>query len=234
MRDDFKIDTGLVRRTNRVKTGVTVNLVYQNTRTQITYPGTISEFDGADVGEKELRGFSHIHFAGPYQQTKFRPHIARILGLAKSMNISSSLDPQWDASEKWEHMDEWLPLLSYLFVNEGEAMSLAKANSLDDACRALAGRTRCAIVKAGKLGSMVMDGGTILKIPTRQVNVVDTTGAGDSFDAGFLYATFEKNLPLGEAMKIGNATGSRSCMFTGGVGHRSTYSDVLRFIETAK
>jgi sugar/nucleoside kinase (ribokinase family) len=230
--NEFGVQTHLVRRTDQVRTGVTVNLIYQSTRTQVTYPGTISEFDGADVGPEELKGFDHIHFAGPYQQTRFRPHVTRLLALAKSLRISTSLDPQWDATQTWEYMDQWLELLTYLFVNEGEAMSIAKAPTLEEACKALQARTHCAIVKAGKEGAMVFAEGAIRQVPAQRVDVVDTTGAGDSFDAGFLYATWEKNLPLLEALKIGSAAGSRSCMFPGGVEHRSSYDDLIRLLST--
>ena len=228
--NELRIKTQLVRRTDQVRTGVTVNLIHQSTRTQVTYPGTIGEFDGAGVGADDFKGFSHVHFAGPYLQTKFRPEITRLLNLAQSMNITTSLDPQWDPAEKWEHLDEWLPLLTYFFVNEGEAFSQTKTKTLEDACRALQARTKQAIVKAGKDGSLAFSGGKLHKSAARSVEVVDTTGAGDCFDAGFLFATLEKNLPLPEALKIGNAAGSRSCMFPGGVAHRSSYEDVVKFL----
>lgn len=228
---ELKIRTDLVRLTDRVRTGVTVNLIHQSTRTQITYPGTIAELNGAAVGENEFKGFEHIHFAGPYLQTNFRPHLTRLLQLAQQMNISTSLDPQWDPAAKWEYMDQWLPLLSYLFVNEDEAISLSKAASLEEACKTLQSKTACPIVKAGKEGSMAIVNGKLERVPAQVIKVVDTTGAGDSFDAGFLFATFEKSMPLLEAMKVGSATGSRSCTFAGGVAHRSSYDDVVQFMK---
>jgi sugar/nucleoside kinase (ribokinase family) len=228
---ELKINTDLVRRTDRVRTGVTVNLIHQSTRTQVTYPGTISEFSGGDVGEREFKGFDHIHFAGPYLQTNFRPEITRLLKLAKKLKISTSLDPQWDPAEKWEFMDQWLPLLSYLFVNEHEAMSLSKAGTLEEACKVLQSRTACVIVKAGKDGAMALVDEKIKRIPARTVKVVDTTGAGDCFDAGFLYGTFEKKMSVVEAMKIGSATGSRSCSFPGGVAHRSSFEEIVQFMK---
>jgi sugar/nucleoside kinase (ribokinase family) len=228
---DLRINTELVRRTDRVKTGVTVNLIHGSTRTQVTYPGTICEFDGTDITGEEFNGFDHIHFAGPYLQTKFRPHITRLLKAAKQHGATTSMDPQWDSKESWEFMDAWLPELTYLFVNEGEAMSIAKVSNLEQAARSLAGRTSHAIIKAGPQGSMTFSNGQVFRAPAKQVKVTDTTGAGDSFDAGFLYATFEKQLPMQEALKVGNATGSRSCMFPGGVAHRSSYNDILQFLE---
>ena len=228
---ELGINTDLVRRTDKVRTGVTVNLIHQSTRTQVTYPGTISEFDGAGVGEHDFSGFDHVHFAGPYLQTKFRPELVRLLKMAAAKGITTSLDPQWDPKARWEFMDLWLPELAYLFVNEGEAMSITKAMTVEDAARQLAGRTKCAVVKAGRDGAIIFAEGKMLRSAARSVKVVDTTGAGDCFDAGFLYGIFEKGLPAAEAMKIGNATGSRSCMFSGGVAHRSTYADIVKFME---
>jgi sugar/nucleoside kinase (ribokinase family) len=228
--NELGVQTKRVRRTSAVHTGVTVNLSYQSTRTQITYPGTISAFDGADVGGDDLRGINHLHFAGPYLQTHFRPHLGRLLKLARQMGISTSLDPQWDPSEKWEFMDQWLGDLDYLFVNEGEAMSIAGAASVGKAAQILAGRTRCAVVKAGSAGSVVYCGGVLHRGKARKVKVIDTTGAGDCFDAAFLYATLEKNFPLPEALRLAGACGSRSCTFAGGVAHRSTYQDLLDFL----
>ncbi len=227
---ELGIHTDRVLRTDKFRTGVTVNMIFGNTRTQVTYPGTITEFDGRDITAETLSGFDHIHFAGPYQQTKLRPEITRLLKLAAAQKMTSSLDPQWDMTEKWDYMDQWLPLLTYLFVNEGEALSMTKAASLEEACKTLQSKTHCAVLKAGKDGSMVFADGKIHHVAARSVKVVDTTGAGDCFDAGFLFGTFEKKLPVQEALKIGNATGSRSCMFGGGVAHRSTYDDIVKFL----
>jgi sugar/nucleoside kinase (ribokinase family) len=229
--NELRINTDLVQRTNTVKTGVTVNLIYQSTRTQVTYPGTICEFDGATVTGNEFKGFDHVHFAGPYLQTKFRPHITRLLKNARDVGATTSLDPQWDQTEQWEFLDQWLPLLDDLFVNEGEAMSLTQTKTLEDAARNLATKTKNAILKAGPNGSMLFADGKLLTSPAKAVKVVDTTGAGDCFDAGFLFATLEKNLPPQEALKFANATGSRSCLFPGGVAHKSSYTDILQFLE---
>lgn len=224
------IATDRVRRTSEFRTGVTINMIFKSTRTQVTYPGTITEFDGRDIDAKTLQGFDHIHFAGPYQQTRLRPEITRLLKLAAAQKSTTSLDPQWDATEKWEYMDEWLPLLTYLFVNEGEATSLARKKSLEDACAALQAKTHRAVVKAGSEGAMLLVDGSIYKIPARPIDVIDTTGAGDCFDAGFLYGILEQNLDPRDALEIGSATGSRSCMYPGGVAHRSTYADIVKFI----
>ncbi|MGE5646450.1 MAG: carbohydrate kinase family protein [Acidobacteriota bacterium] len=228
---EYGLKTDLVRRSTEVRTGVTVNMISGNTRTQATYPGTIEEYDGADLDEHSLAGFDHVHFAGLYLETKLRPHMTRILRTAQRLGVTTSIDPQWDSSEKWEYMDEWLPLLTYLFVNEDEAVSITKAQNPEKALVALAARTKLPLVKLGKEGALVLVEGKITHVKGKVVKPVDTTGAGDSFDAGFLYATIEKGMPLLEAVRFANATAARSCLFTGGVAARSSYDDVVAFMK---
>jgi sugar/nucleoside kinase (ribokinase family) len=127
-------------------------------------------------------------------------------------------------------MNEWMPLLTWLFVNQDEAMSISKAPSPEEACRRLAERTNCPLVKTGAEGALVWTGAAVRAVPSWPVEVVDTTGAGDSFDAGFLYATLEKKMPLAETARFATAAAARSCMFVGGVNARSSHEDVLRFI----
>ncbi len=229
--NEYGVNTDLVQRTGTVRTGVTVNLIYESTRTQVTYPGTIAAFDGSGINESTLRGFNHVHFGGIYIQTKLLPEITRILTIARNLGMSTSLDPQWDSSEKWEGMDEWLPLLTYLFVNKDEAISIARAGSVEQACRELAARTRCALVKNGEEGALFFSDGSVHAVSGFQVKVQDTTGAGDSFDAGFLFATMEKQMGLADACRFANAVAARSCMFVGGVAARTTHQNALRFLS---
>lgn len=223
------VNTELVSRTERVRTGVTVNLIYASTRTQVTYPGTIAEFNGSSVDESILAGFNHVHIGGVYIQTKLLPEVTRLLKTARAAGVSTSLDPQWDSTEAWAGMSEWLPLLTYLFVNEGEALSITRARTAAEACKILAARTEQPVVKAGEAGALVLIDGAPTSIPARKVEVQDTTGAGDSFDAGFLFARLEKDMGFAEACEFGNLVAARSCTFVGGTAARSTYEDILKF-----
>jgi sugar/nucleoside kinase (ribokinase family) len=228
---ELGLHTELVERSTKVRTGVTVNMISGNTRTQATYPGTIEEYDGSGLDEAALGRFRHVHFAGVYLETRLRPHLARILETARRLGATTSLDPQWDSTGQWESMDRWLPLLTYLFVNSDEAVSITQAPSAEQALRSLAQRTNCALVKCGRDGALVWADGEVKSVRGREVEPVDTTGAGDSFNAGFLYATIEKRLPLVEAVRFANATAARSCLFTGGTEARSSYEDVLKFLR---
>jgi sugar/nucleoside kinase (ribokinase family) len=227
---DFGLNTDLVERSKDVRTGVTVNMISGNTRTQATYPGTIEEYDGAGLTEDALGGLTHIHFGGVYLETRLLPRIEAVLASARRLGLTTSLDPQWDSTERWEGMDRWLPLVSYLFVNSDEAISFTKAASPAEALVALSKRTPCPLVKIGRDGALVLSEGQVVQVQGKVVKPVDTTGAGDTFDAGFLYATLEKKMPLVEAVRFANAAAARSCLFVGGVNARSSYQDVIDFM----
>lgn len=91
------------------------------------------------------------------------------------------------------HRDEFLDLLSdgavdVLFANEAEALSLFEVNSLDEAMGAVQGTCEIAAFTRGPAGSLVVSGGEVVETPAEPVDqVVDTTGAGDLYAAGFLF-----------------------------------------------
>jgi sugar/nucleoside kinase (ribokinase family) len=128
-------------------------------------------------------------------------------------------------------MNEWLPLLTYFFSNSDEAVSITNAFSAEEALKRLALKTPLPLVKIGSEGALILVDGVVKTIASKKVEVVDTTGAGDSFDAGFLYATLEKKMDLTPAVEFANLVAARSCKFIGGVNARSSYEDILKFKE---
>lgn len=229
--EHFGVNTDLVSRTDKVRTGVTVNLIYEGTRSQVTYPGTIAEYDGSELTEELLGRFDHLHLAGPYQQTRFRPRITAVLGLARHLGKTTSLDTQWDPAETWESLEGWLARLDYLFVNEDEAISFTGVADPEKALLKLAERTAMPVIKLGPRGVLLISDGQPVRIPAKKVEVVDTTGAGDSFDAAFLFGRLEKGMDAIAAARFGNAAAGRSCTFPGGVEARSSYEAVVEFIR---
>jgi sugar/nucleoside kinase (ribokinase family) len=229
--EECGIDTRFVRHTDRVRTGVTVNLIHGSTRTQVTYPGTIRELEPAHIDHPALFECRHVHFSGVFLQEKLRGGLAGLLGEAKGRGISASLDCQWDPAGQWRGLEEWLPLLDVFFCNGDEARSITGEGDAEAACRALARRTARPLVKLGAGGALFTEGGRVVRVPARAVEVVDTTGAGDSFDAAFLFATLEQGLELKPAVRFAVAAGTRCCLFRGGTGARSTLRDILDIYE---
>jgi ribokinase len=207
------VDLTLLRFTGECATGVTANLVHESTRTQITYPGTLSIVDEADTILREVGGYCHLHLAGLYPLSRFLPRVAEVLAAARAAGVTTSVTTQWDQRQKWEHIEDWLPHLTYLFVNEEEALSITRRTTVEDAYEELASRTASPLITLGAAGAFA-GGRRIPGVPTR---VRDTTGAGDSFAAGFLFAVKEKLLAFDDAVRYACATGALSCTYTGGV-----------------
>ena len=95
-----------LHKTLEKKTGVTINLVRGPTRTQVSYPGTLSIVDETDTITQMLGSYSHIHVSGVFGTPRFLPRVTEVLTAARSAGLTVSLDTQWDPSEKWNYVDE--------------------------------------------------------------------------------------------------------------------------------
>jgi sugar/nucleoside kinase (ribokinase family) len=120
-----------------------------------------------------------------------------------------------------------------LFVNEREAMKLTRSNTLSDAFKTLGTKVNCAVVKRGVRGATAIQYGELFKDPGFKISAIDTTGAGDSFDAGFMSAYLRK-APLAECLRTGNACGALSAMSVGGTAGQPTQQELQQFIRAKR
>ena len=96
----------------------------------------------------------------------------------------------------------------------------------------MAGGPRPKVAKLGARGCLTLDGGRTLEVQAFPVEPLDTTGAGDSFDAGFLHAWLEGR-PLAECLRWGCACGSLSTRGLGGTGRQADGPEVERLLASA-
>ena len=210
------VGIGLLGMEGGERSGLTVNLVRGATRTQVTFRGSLAAFDGGGAFPR-LGDYAHLHVSGAYGMPRFLPRVAELFRAAREAGASVSLDTQWDPSGAWEKVEEWLPLLDYLFVNEDEALSIARrlggaARGAAEAACFLSSLTACPIVKLGPEGALA-GGRAIAPFP---VEVLDPTGAGDTFAAAFLLASVAEGRPLAEAASFACAAGALACTYLGG------------------
>jgi ribokinase len=222
-----RVGLELLSFTSEHATGVTVNLVHESTRTQITYPGTLSVVDESETIARELGRFVHLHLAGLYPLTRFLPHVASLLSAARAAGVTTSVTTQWDPKQEWRYLPEWLPHLSYLFVNKEEALSITGRPNVEDAWKALADSTECPLVTLGASGAFAR-GRKVAGVP---VSVRDTTGAGDTFAAGFLFGVIEKQMAFDAAVRYGCGAGALSCTYFGGVSPELSDEKVMKLIS---
>ena len=87
------------------------------------------------------------------------------------------------------------------------------------------------MVKCGDKGAIGRSKNEPFKVKPIRINPIDTTGAGDSFNAGFIYYFICKGRSLKESMIFANALGALSCLYIGGAEKRISEEDVLEFLK---
>jgi sugar/nucleoside kinase (ribokinase family) len=155
-----------------------------------------------------------VHLA--FHPPSCRPWIPVIEHLRRR-GIWTSWDFGWNPALR---RDPEFPALAmsvdYLFLNRDEALSYARQRRLTGAIDRWRRAPRHVVIKLGASGSRIVGAGVDLRAPARRVRVVDTTGAGDAFNAGFLVARL-RGATLHRALRLGNRVGALSTRAAGGI-----------------
>lgn len=182
----------------------------------LTYPGTMSEMTVGDLDIGYLKSARHFHLSSLFLQRGLLPDLPGLFRELKQAGLTISLDTNDDPEDKWGgQLDELLGLVDILLPNEAEICRIAKRGTLDESLAVLSKRVPCIAVKLGPGGSLVQTGGKRVTAPGVAVTPVDTIGAGDSYNAGFLSAWL-RGLPMEECARAGNITGALSTLRPGG------------------
>jgi sugar/nucleoside kinase (ribokinase family) len=215
-------------------TGVTVVLSGDADRAILTAPGTIPGLRGELIDPSLIARARHVHVSSYYLQTALTHALPGIFDHVHDGGGTTSIDPNWDPTGAWdgglvdvlEHTDVFLP-------NAMEATRLARTSDLESAVRMLATRAGIVVVKRGDRGALAGDRNGVVGVDGRAIEAVDTTGAGDSFDAGFL-ASWLAGEPLERSLAIANACGALSTRVLGGVGSQPTMAEALAALEGSR
>lgn len=172
-----------------ITTGVTILLPHGAERHSLTYLGSIAALTVGHLNLDSLAQARHFHLSSLYLQTALHPGLVDLLRFLKPCGLSISLDTNDDPDDKWgPPLYEILPYVDLFLPNEGEICRMAGGCSLDQAMQRLAEKVPTIVVKRGREGCRVKHHGQIFNVAGVSVVPVDTIGAGDSFDAGFLCA----------------------------------------------
>ena len=225
------VSTGHVTRKADEKTGVTIALSGKRDRALVTYAGAVATFKADSINETVMSRHDHLHLTSYYLQTALRPSFAQLLRQAKALGLTTSFDPNSDPGDKWSrNINAVLKYTDVLFLNELEAMKLTRSKTLNGALKTLGAKVLCAVIKRGNRGATAIQNEEVFNDPGFRIRTIDTTGAGDSFDAGFMSAYLRK-APVAECLRIGNACGALSAMSVGGTTGQPTQQELEQFIE---
>jgi sugar/nucleoside kinase (ribokinase family) len=210
------VDVSAVRTFPGKQTGLTVILPQPEKRFILTYPGVMADMRFADLDLVRIFDARHLHLSSFFLQQALRPSIADLFRLAKESGLSTSLDTNDDPENRWESdVLEVLKWVDVLLPNEQEACRLAR---VDDPARALdflASKVPLVVMKRGEKGAVARRGSEVFESSSPKVTPVDTIGAGDTFDAGFLHQ-FIRGAEISECLRYGNLAGALSTTRSGG------------------
>jgi sugar/nucleoside kinase (ribokinase family) len=231
--EDAAIDTSRMIRSETPNTGITVSLTSSADRALITYLGAIAALRGSDFNEDALDSVDHVHISSYYLQQGLRPDCREIFDTARRHGISTSLDTGYDPAETWgADVIDVLREVDVFLPNEVELAAITGCAAPEDGLRAIANGHTLTVVKLGTAGCMAFGNDEFLRVPAFPVESVDTTGAGDSFNAGFIYARLH-GYPLREAMRVASAAGAISTLGLGGTGKQATAGEVEQLCQRA-
>jgi sugar/nucleoside kinase (ribokinase family) len=229
--EESSVDVSRTAFSSHRSTGITVLLHHGAERRILTYPGTMSEMTAEDVDFEYLSSSRHFHLSSLFLQTGLAPGLPDLFRRLKGAGLTLSLDTNDDPSGEWGGvLEELLDLIDVLLPNETEVCRIARRDSLDGALTALSARVPWVVVKRGAQGALVQKGKERFAVPPVSVTPVDTIGAGDSFNAGFLVAWLQGLSP--EACGVaGNITGALSTLAPGGTEAYRDRTLVSRFLS---
>ena len=197
-------------------TGVTIILPHGKTRHMFTYAGTIASITLPDLDMDYLASAPHFHLSSLYLQRGLTADVPQLFRQLKQAGLTISLDTNDDPDDSWGYpLEEILPLVDVFLPNERELLRITGKRTLEAALDALSPQVRCVAVKCGARGSVVKTADAFVSADPVPVTPVDTIGAGDSYNAGFLFAWLQ-GLGLAECARAGNITGGLSTLRPGG------------------
>lgn len=200
--------TGLVRKADHQTSASVIPVRPNGDRPAWHCIGANGAFTLDDLDLAALDGITHLHLGGPEflggeAAGRLLAH-ARSIGAVTSLDILAPGDPDMLA---W--IADALPHTDYLLPNDEQVLGFTGASSLADGARALvAAGAGCVAVTRGSEGALVVTADEAIEVPAYPIDVVDTTGCGDAFSAGFL-----RGLSLGRdlrgAAELGCATAAQ-------------------------
>lgn len=215
------VDTGSMPVRAGLPTGMTVALSRGDDRAILTAPGAIGALTPADVPADLLARTRHVHVSSYFLlERSLGPGLAAVLAGARATGATTSLDTNWDPAGTWgaEFFPEVLAQTDLLLPNEAEAERLAGAATLPEAVASLTKAGGRIVVKLGARGALYADGPRQYVATPPPMTPVDTTGAGDCFNAGLLTGLL-RGLEPAEALALACATGALSTRGIGGSGY---------------
>lgn len=201
------VDISHIKIVKNSSTGIVMVFIDESgERRMIAYRGANLALNKEDINPEYLKSAKIIHLSGTRLEiAEYVTHVAKRESMIVSFDPGSIL-----ASMGIEGCKNILRNTNILFVNRVEITKLTNIqNVVESAHELLKHGPSLVVVKLGSEGSLAVTKNNEIRMPAFKVKVINTTGAGDAFDAGFIKA-FLNNMNLADALKIANAVAALS------------------------
>ena len=223
------LERSLVLRDPTVPTSATVALVDgDGERTFLHVPGANGSLRADELELERLLATRVLHVAGALVMPALDgAPTAALLAEARTRGVLTSLDTVWDATGRWERLEPSLPHLDLLCLGAAEARALSGGLEPPEAAAWARRRgARTVAVKLGADGCYIEGDEFAGHVPAPRVHAVDSTGAGDAFAAGLIYARLH-GWPLERSARFANAVGAAATTAVGAAEGLPTLEEAL-------
>lgn len=215
------------------ETGITINLSYEKGKSQISSVKLIKSFNKSDIIFDKIENPRHIHFSSYYMMDGLKKDYLEIIKKLKQRNskLTFSFDTNDDPTDTWgKEIYEIFRVIDILFLNRKEALKISRQPSLDRALARLGSYVENVILKLGKEGYLAKCGSKTYRGYCKNLKneyFQDSTGAGDNFDAGFIYG-FLNGFGIVKSLSIANYVAEKSIEYMGGVGPEEKFNKIKK------
>jgi len=208
-----------------IRTGLSVILSRGADRAILTYSGSIAALPYTEIDLRLLDQARHLHLGAYFMLDTLRPDIPKLFAEAHNRGLTISLDTNYDPTERWDGgLHESLHYVDLLLPNETELCAIAGVQDTDTALERMAQSVPTIAVKLGGKGGTAFQNGQITRANALPIEVIDTTGAGDSFDAGFVYG-YLRGWDVARTLRLACVCGSLSTRAAGGTAAQPTLAE---------
>lgn len=211
-----------------VETGVTISLPYPSDRLLLTCYGAMDRLTIDDVPWDRVAEARHLHLGSFFIQRGLRGDLHQVFSRARKLGLTTSLDTGWDPGEHWltDDLRAALSEADVFLPNETELAHITGTDDVGEGSKlALALGAREVVVKRGATGSSYFGREVLVDAPAQRITPLDTTGAGDAFNAGYIAMRLEGR-SVAERLAFGNACGASVALAIGGTGGLKNRAEV--------
>lgn len=210
------VDSSLLETRPGARTGISISFTDDKDRCFLAFRGGCRVPEIREVSLEQVALARHIHLTGYAEALNHDAYLSFLKKLRRETDVTVSFDVGWDSSGEWSRrIYELFPYLDVLLMNETECLHYSGKPTAREAALDFAKSGCLTAVKLGKKGALCCRQGQIFVREGFSVSVVDTTGAGDSFNAGFVYG-FLQGMDPETCLDLGNGCGALSCTGLGG------------------